>query len=206
MTEIQCAPEQFSGRIIFMSMYNVIVWWGKGNKEMCITNSLSVAGYARIFAHGHWSFLGPGTEKKWYGIHTHKPNGEWDPDTLEVVLRTIISVNQLSVYGAVADMCDELASRISDCSESTGRLVDEDKSETMVVPTDLSTTTKPLLTNETVQGDLLREYERQFANLPDDIKLIRLCSDAGFVKTAAEGQFFVTQNGAEVAKLGCSCR
>ena len=28
-------------------------------------------------------------------------------------LRTIISVNQLSVYGAVADMCDELAWRVS---------------------------------------------------------------------------------------------
>ena len=30
-------------------------------------------------------------------------------DTVKVVLRTIISVNQLSIYGAVADMCEELA-------------------------------------------------------------------------------------------------
>ena len=90
-----------------------------------------------------------------------------DTDTVEVVLRTIMSVNQLSVYGAVADVCDDLASRISDCSESTGRHVAWDKSETMVVPTDLSTTTKPLLTNELVQGELLREYERKIANLPD---------------------------------------
>ena len=50
-----------------------------------------------------------------------------DADTVGVDLRTIISVNQLSVYGAVADMCGELASRISDCSESVGRLVAEDK-------------------------------------------------------------------------------
>ena len=34
-----------------------------------------------------------------------------DTDTVEVVLRTIVSVNQHSVNGAVADMCDELASR-----------------------------------------------------------------------------------------------
>ena len=25
-----------------------------------------------------WSFLGPGPEKKWYGTHAHKPDGEWD--------------------------------------------------------------------------------------------------------------------------------
>ena len=28
--------------------------------------------------HGHWSFLGPGSEKKWHGTHTYKPNGKWD--------------------------------------------------------------------------------------------------------------------------------
>ena len=89
---------------------------------------------------------------------------------------------QLSVHGALADMCDELASRISDCSERARRLVAEDISGTMVVPTDLSTTTKPLLTNETVQGDLLREYERKLASLPDDLPLFKLCSNAGFTK------------------------
>ena len=48
-----------------------------------------------------------------------------DDKIVEVVLRTIISVNQLSIYGAVADMCDELACRISDCSEpgKIGRLM-----------------------------------------------------------------------------------
>ena len=37
MTEIQCEPEQSTGRIIFMSMYNDIQWWEKGNEEMCIS-------------------------------------------------------------------------------------------------------------------------------------------------------------------------
>ena len=31
MTELQCEPEQFPGRIIFMSMYNDIVWREQGN-------------------------------------------------------------------------------------------------------------------------------------------------------------------------------
>ena len=29
---------------------------------------------------GRWSFLGLGCEKKWYGTHTHKPDGEWRQD------------------------------------------------------------------------------------------------------------------------------
>ena len=70
------------------------------------------------------------------------------------------------------------------------------------VSTHRVTTTKPLLTNETVQGNLLREYDRKFANVPDDIKLIRLFSNAGFIRTVAEGEYFVTLDDAELAKLG----
>ena len=55
---------------------------------------------------------------------------------------TTVSVNQLSIYAAVADMCEDLASRISDCPASTEEPVAEDKPETMVAPADLSTTTK----------------------------------------------------------------
>ena len=47
-----------------------------------------------------------------------------DEEAAEVVLRTIISVDQLSVYGAAADMCDELAWRISGCSEIEGQFGD----------------------------------------------------------------------------------
>ena len=59
-----------------------------------------------------------------------------DKKSVEVALRTIIYVNQLSIHGAVADMCDELACRISDCSERTGKLVAQDNPETTVIPTE----------------------------------------------------------------------
>ena len=42
----------------------------------------------------------------------------FDDETADVVLRTNIPVIQLSIYGAAADVCDELAWRISDISES----------------------------------------------------------------------------------------
>ena len=132
-------------------MYNDIEWGQKRNRETCIANSFMDSEYARKIAQGHWSFLGPGSEKKWYGTHLYiyKPNGEWhdvadlmmrnfsesghpvfrrssasergglkskgkgklsvhfsgSDETVEVILRTVISVNQLRVCGAVADMC-----------------------------------------------------------------------------------------------------
>ena len=40
-----------------------------------------------------------------------------DGDTIETVFRTILSVNQLSIYGAVSDLCDEY----STCQARTER-------------------------------------------------------------------------------------
>ena len=76
-TEFKCERELFRGRIIFRSMYNDIVWTKRGNKENCIANALRFIEYARRFPQGRWSFLGPGSEKKWYGTHVNKPDGEW---------------------------------------------------------------------------------------------------------------------------------
>ena len=116
----------------------------------------------KIFT-GRWSFLGTGSENKWYSTHENKPQGEWDrvaelmmlkfgesrhpvfrstsplsrellkskgggklsihfcadEDTIETVFRTIISVNQLSFYGAVSDLCEECKS----FHVRTGRLI-----------------------------------------------------------------------------------
>ena len=135
----------------------------KGNRENCIANAHGVTEYVRKVAQKHWSFLGPGSEKKWYGTHIYKPNGEWDElaeimmlnfnesghpifratsalergefkskgkgkstchfngsdDTIEVTLRTVISVDQLGIYGEAADMCGEFAWEVSRNSKGT---------------------------------------------------------------------------------------
>ena len=110
-------------------------------------------------------------------------------ETVEVVFRTIISVNQLSTYGAVADMCEEQAWEISKCSEGTERPVAPNYSETMAMPTELSTTNQTPPTDERVQGDLLRDYEQKFANLPVHLKLTKLCSSARLANTVEKGQY-----------------
>ena len=48
MRDLQCEPEHFTERILFMSMYNDIAW-EKGNTERCDYNSKTIAEYARRF-------------------------------------------------------------------------------------------------------------------------------------------------------------
>ena len=106
--------------------------------------------FAKRFGIDQWSFIGPGSEKKWYPSE-NSPQGAWDhvaedmllkfaesghpifrattplsrgqlkskgkgkvsihfsadQDTVDTIYRIVLSVNQLSIYGAVAAICDE---------------------------------------------------------------------------------------------------
>ena len=57
MAEVKCEPELFQGRIIFMSMYNDIIWSTPGNEEKCTANYVNAVTYAKRFPHGCWSYL-----------------------------------------------------------------------------------------------------------------------------------------------------
>ena len=83
--DFQCEPEQLNDRTIFMSMYNDIVREEKGNTEECVQNSITIAKYARRFPRGRWSFLGPGSEKKWNETYSDKSDGNCDR-TAEMVM------------------------------------------------------------------------------------------------------------------------
>ena len=61
-------------------MYNDIDWWMRANREKCIANAHRVSEYARKSRKdvGHFWWPGSRSEKKWYGTHVTKPDGEWD--------------------------------------------------------------------------------------------------------------------------------
>ena len=145
--------ETFTERILFMSMFNDISCDRKDNKDECLRNAESVKVFARRFGIGQWSFIGPGSEKKWYSAE-NSPQGAWDDieeqmllefaesghpifrattplsrgqmkskgkgkvsihfaadqGTIGTIYRIILSANQLSVYGAVAAICEEFES------------------------------------------------------------------------------------------------
>ena len=50
-------PETFTGRILFMSMFNDISCDGKSNKEECLANARVVKVLAKKFGIGQWSLL-----------------------------------------------------------------------------------------------------------------------------------------------------
>ena len=71
-------PENFTGRIIFMSMFNDISCDQETMKKECESNANLVSLYAKRFGTGQWSFIGPGSEKKWYSIGEDSPQGVWE--------------------------------------------------------------------------------------------------------------------------------
>ena len=61
-----------------MSMFNDISCKSKENELECELSVILVSVDARRFSPGRWSFLGPGSEKKWYSVSANSPQREWD--------------------------------------------------------------------------------------------------------------------------------
>ena len=92
-----------------------------------------------------------------------------DEGMIETFFRTIISVNQLSIYGAVSDVCDECKS----CHVRTVRLV-------LVVSTSVMKTPTPS-TDDPAQVDLLQKYQERVERLSQQNRVIKFCTDAGLL-------------------------
>ena len=113
-----------------------------------------------------------------------------NPGTIETVFRTNISVNQLSIYGAVAEMCEECDS----CPDRTGRLVVEGQSNPLFVPSVMKTHIP--LTDDPAQQkeDLLQRYKERIEKLSQQDRVSKICTDAGFLATVDVGQYFMTKD------------
>ena len=61
-----------------MSMFNDISCGTKDTEEECLANAKVVSTFAKKFGIGQWSFIGPGSEKKWSSMEENSPQGIWD--------------------------------------------------------------------------------------------------------------------------------
>ena len=113
-----------------------------------------------------------------------------DWDTIETVFRTIISVNQLSIYGAVSDLCEEYSS----CQTRTGRPVLAEQSDPLFAPADLLITAPTPSIEIPARENLLQKHKERVEKLPQPDRLIKICTDAGFLKTVEVGQYFMTKH------------
>ena len=127
-----------------------------------------------------------------------------DPGTIETVFRTINSVNQLSMYGAVAEMCEECDS----CHDKTGRLVVEGQSNPLFVPIVMKTHIP--LTDDPAQEeeDSLQRYRERIEKLSQQDRMSKFCTDAGFLTTVEVGQCFMTKDTEESSQFteSVACR
>ena len=236
------SPEAFTGRILFMSMFNDISCEGKGNKEQCLKDADFVKTFARRFGIGQWSFIGPGSEKKWYPSE-NSPQGEWDyiaedmllkfaesghpifrattplsrgklkskgkgkvsihfsaePDTIDTIYRIILSANQLSIYGAVAAICDEFVGQPDNTGEPVilegqSIVLGEVKAEA------------PAREEPEDSNILLQKYFQQVQRLSPENRLSKFCKEAGFMSVVEVGQYFVTRNDSEFLLRSVACR
>ena len=119
------------------------------------------------------------------GKTTRNFNGS--TENIELLVQMVISVNQLSLFGAVADMIADLPAgqRAPRKPVASGQL---DKQEILTPPP-----LAELQANEERQGNLLQEYEERFEKLSKDEELSRLCSEAG-LRLVEVGQFFFAEN------------
>ena len=213
-------PETFTGRILFMSMFNDIFCDKKDNEEECVANAKVVSILAKKFGIGQWSFIGPGSEKKWYSAE-NGPQGSWDHvademllefaesgcpifrattplsrdklkskghgklsihfaadhQTIEAVFRIIVFANQLSLHGAVANMCEEFESL-------------QDRSGQLDV----------LMGQSIVLSEIKAEVslnEERIKMLSQENKVSKFCMDAGFIHVVEVGQYFMTKDTGE---------
>ena len=121
-----------------------------------------------------------------------------DGDTIETVSRTInFSVNQLSIYGAVLDVCEEYKA----CHVRMGRLVLAGHSDPLFVPTSLLIKTPTPSTNDLAQEDLLHRDQERVERLSQQNRAIKICTDAGFLTTVGVGQYFMTKHTEEVSQF-----
>ena len=237
-------PATFTGRILFMSMFNDISCNRKDNKDECLKNAESVKIFARRFGIGQWSFLGPGSEKKWYSSE-NSPQGSCDniaeqmllefaesghpifrattplsrsspkskgrgklsihfaadQDTIDTMYRIILSVNQLSVYGAVAAVCEEF----EDHQDRTGEPVIL-MGQSIVLG---EVKAEAPLHNENPMNDQIiwQQYIQQVESLSPENKVSKFCKEAGFMCVIEVGQYFVTKDTGDFTQFrSVACR
>ena len=235
-------PENFTGRIPFMSMFNDISCDNTDNEEECLANAKVVSIFAKKFGIGLWSFIGPGSETKRYSMEENSPQGIWDhiaekmlveftesgcpifrattplsrcilkskghgklsihfaadQETIETIFRIIVSAKQLSLYGAVANMCEECQS-LHDRSGQPDIVMGQS-----IVLSEIKTEV-PLENNDpTYQNLLLQRYEERIESLSQTDRVSKFCMDAKFTSVVEIGQYFMTKdNGGQFYAKDC---
>ena len=111
-----------------------------------------------------------------------------DYSTIETIFRIIVSANQLSLYGAVANMCEEFEAH-------------QDRSGEPDVLMGQSIVLCEIMAEVRLENDipshrnlLLQRYEERIEMLSQESKVSKFCMYAGFIHVVEVGQYFMTKD------------
>ena len=122
-----------------------------------------------------------------------------EPDTIDTIYRIILSANQLSIYGAVAAICDEFVGQ----PDNTGELVILEGQSIVL----REVKAEALAREEPEDSNiLLQKYFQQVQRLSPENRLSKFCKKAGFMSVVEVGQYFVTRNASEFLLRSVACR
>ena len=124
-----------------------------------------------------------------------------DQDTVDTIYRIILSVNQLSVYGAVAANCEEFEGHQDRSGEpeilmGQSIVLGEVKGEAP-------------LHNENPMNDQIiwQQYIQQVESLSPENNVSKFCKEAGFMRVVEAGQYFVTKDTSDFRQFNSvACR
>ena len=121
-----------------------------------------------------------------------------DQETIDTIFRTIVSANQFSLYGAVANLREECES-FHDRSGQPDKVMGQS-----IVLSEIKT--EVLLENDDqeYQNFLLQQYEERIERRSQTDKGSKFCMDAGFLSVVEIGQYYMTKdNGAQFYAMAC---
>ena len=126
-----------------------------------------------------------------------------DQETIETIFRMIVSANQLSLYGAVAEICEEYES----LHERTGWPVVMGQSSSSLVLSAIKTEVPLESDDQAYQNFLLQQYGERIEKLSQQDKLSKFCMDAGFLSVVENGQYFMTKDTGDLTQFNTvACR
>ena len=111
--------------------------------------------------------------------------------TIETIFRIIVFASQLSLYGAVAEMCAEYES----LHDRSGRL--DTVMGQSIVFSEIKTEVPLENDDPAYHNFLLQQYEERIQSLSQTDRVSKFCMDAGFLSVVDIGQYFMTKDTGE---------
>ena len=182
-----------SSMVLFMSMFNDISCGTQGNERECLANAKDVSTYAKKFGVGQWSFIGTGSQKKWYSVEQDIPQGIWDCSAEKMLVE--FAESGCPIFRATTPTQTEMCEEFGSLHNRSGR-PDMVMGQSIVV-SEIKTEVPLENDDPTYQNLLLQRYEERIKHLSQTDRVSKFCMDAGFISVVEIEQYYMAKDNGE---------